>query len=1196
MENKPKKIVTGLYVTTIIGYVVVGFVLAFSLYLGVSFLFGVFNRANIDLTGVQFKDQESDITIFTEGGTAEVTLFSPDGILQERIAEDAANNNEENVKTAVYKVETIEITVQDDKGKVLNPNESPIKLPNMSEIHMGKPFTIEANKITGNGDEAGNIGGDCYLVAKVVDNEGKIYLTKNPLHVFVDVPIKKIKSVRAKPVVNTGTDVIVHDDTNTSFDAVKSNMYVDDQIELEIEVCPARALQPHTADKYLVVDSDSHVPPKSIRDTVSDSEIFNVGADNKIKFLKNVTSGSNQAFVTVYVNSIYSESDSSFVRQNRVIKFEKILTPKMKDFVMSFSSPFDEEASILNVDLHVPQTEPTLCLISSEFDVNDITNGNDNLTTYIDLLNKEKVVNLDVKISAGGSEDGVDYPRASFNTLYPQCLQSLVSGFNISPQSYFYDDDEGKVIASPDWIVNNVDLKSPIRIEKLALGSADTDPSVWFVYVERELEEKERANIIFKLRIDDDTDINKPWAVNVRTKPVNQTNVGWKNLVLDSEITFNESGNTTTYACAIEKDGDLATNVQNPISIPLKYKLDSDATYTRLIYLVKTHQGGGTGQIADYNLNYNSVGCMKVMAEPTSIYFGGDTYNMLVSTEVDGSLQYQLNPVGAGAVDIYPFIVKTNLNGEPIDWHYRVIENGEGVVKSEDLTNGINYDNHYIILPVSDLNNQKKYELDKLTVIITEELTGFKFYDSASFSENISTYYYDGSSPLFVLGNSSLALSQFADTAGFEFAGGVFSFADSGAVKYFQLSNWVNSLNSISISKGSITAEIGVVDVRGYSKSIVFKDNANSYSNNATIDISESVVGSNSLVDNLDIYYENAEKIRPYYKGTQSGKDDVYWHSSNIKTEYLLLDNSPTYVFEESTKEEDDRLWLTREQLMELYVNGSLALSDEDGEHTIEWEPGNSDGSGSGLLIDGELNQAKIELDDGFYVIDPDYGLYGPNGGLATVLRGRELNSNVTDKIQTKNGVIYSIDEEVLNMINTGTYKLYCVAFEDIDDLGPGKIAFMEINVNTLETNKKVQLDKYSVYNEDEEGDSWYCWFNSENLYQVNIAGVNVHTTLGLEVYLDLDLRAIGDELLQSNCASGNNITFDNINYVYVLQLKNGYELGTIDEQVCLLGTINLKVNVRRGTYVNESFRMVGEFEIPVQLRLILMEDSEGGE
>ena len=733
MDNKPKKIVTGLYFMTIVGYVTVGLVTLFSVYLGLSFLFGAFSQANKDLTGVQFKDQE--ITISTTGGTAEVTLFSPDGILQEQ-AEAAAKEQGKDVKQAVYRVSSIEIIIQDDMGNTIKEN-APIKLPSMSDIHMGVPFEITANVNPAEDDEGGNYGGDCYLVAKVVDTEGKIYITKNAAHVFVDVPITKIKTVRVVPLGDIGEDEFFQgpeydsNDNDKGVDKVTSVMYVDDKVKLEVEVSPARALSPHTALIYTDKRSDSYVAPKSMEFEFSDLSVFSsdvINFDTVFSFKKDF----DDSYINVKIPSVYGGEEYA----TRQIKFQQIQKPEVGGIDIDFDSNFVESAGeykneySLNVDMKVYYAEsmPAVAFVLQSIDLAQLDANDEAVEFYRTMLENNKVINLNIRVRAGTETK----PRASYNSLYPEILQSELDDLIVG----VYD------VYKVDSILTNELENTAITIDTVSLTE---NVKVYYVYVQREA----LSNEIVAVQFNDDSTEYSAFDVKINTVPIDRRETGWNNLFSD-EVAYSSTAQATTYSCEIIKNGDLEEDVtlDSRIEIALNTALPCNSTYTKLIYLVKASNGG--------NLNLNSVNCHKVKVMDGSIDYNMATYNMLYQDNGE----YKIIPVGGGIVDIYPFIVKTNAAGEPIDRNNNVItqENCRGAVNSSAATSP-SADYCYIILPIENGIDG----LNVLTMTITEKLTGFRFYNSLNFTEEIGDgkFIYDGNK-LYALGNSTLALQQYS--------------------------------------------------------------------------------------------------------------------------------------------------------------------------------------------------------------------------------------------------------------------------------------------------------------------------------------------------------------------------------------------------------------------------------------------------
>ena len=1191
-NNKPKKIVTGLYFLTILGYVAVGLLTVFSGYLLISYLFGAFNRPNIELSGLQFK--ETEITISKTAGTAEVTLVSPDGILQEQLSEQEENKDK---PKAVYNVADIEISLQDDKGRVFK-EKSPIQLPNKSDIHLGVPFTVQANL----DDDNFNIGGDCYLLATVTSTDDKVYSTRTALHIFVDVGIEKIDSIVVSPTINDGEDTIVQGDNgeDKSNNRVTSTMFLGDEVVLSVNVTPARALSPHTAQKYKNVDSVDYVKPKELSFDFSNKDYFSALDNSKIAFNQVVQENESNpnCYVTVKVNSWYDKANTT--SKTRTVFFNGIAEPTIGDF--DISGVVNEKE--LNVDLTVASKQkPVLAFIAKEATLPENfedTEKQNALSRYNELKSKNKVINLDVKVQNGS--------RKSFNALYPSSLQSNISSFDVTYSSIF-----PKGTSKPEWITKlaeNSELNCPIQIKKVLLGSTDVDPYVWFVYVTRESEPNETVKINFDYVSSVYTTINqgveeeseksyaKACSVLVNTTPVNQTDVGWANMFSTISALYDDG----KLNCEITKEDDTETVIDTtPIEFTLNSNLaNSTATYTRLIYLVKQDEV------------LNSVNCHKVKVDSQTINFNNENYSMLLQETDNNNTSFKIKPVGGGIVTIQPYLIKTNVYGEPIDPYYNVINKA---TKAVLYGNTASYSaNSYVIIPVSKRENSA-IQPDSLVITVTEKLTGFRFYDSIDFVEPVDKLVVDGSTKFFVLGNSSLALTAAMVKDNFKFYNGDSEYSADNYILYPNNSSEGRTYLTVKVDSGitnlsvkyepqNVSTQKDVKSVSGLeTKTIVFKVNG-TYFNNTAVALSETALDTGSISDNFQVYLENAYAVKPFYQAGSNG-DEVRWHSTNINVAYLLCEDYSLVDGGGGNIEQGNG------------TGGSEVNPDEGEENPENEDPeeGGTETEGISQLfaVDGESETPKtksyktykLASDKSFFLKDcisqwiagsvsqwkgDDYSEY--KSSLERILgikQGEGLSGiGVTDKVSLYNGMIYKIDDSVIDDLNgkSGTfYKLYCVAY-DMNGESLGNVAFLDISYVAMprEAEKTIELNSYTVDN------VTHCTFDINEVLLYNNVKTKLASDLDEHTQATFDVLFNGSEYFSSgNLTNGN--TFDLI--------MSGTRSGN-------MGTIKTKCTALRGVYVGNVFTAVKEtvegqsqpasFDIEITYKLHLQGQTSGSD
>lgn len=203
MTEKTESILNAM---TIIGAVLVGFILVVGVALGIMLAAGVFNQHFEPLTGLKFNQTEAQVILENKGviyltvtaNTAEVI----DGVV---VDDDTVDSD-------------IRLTVRNSRNVIDN---TIIDVP--SVVKKGVPFAVTA-KLASDGS---NKGGVCYISAETSD---MMYRVASPIEIKVDVPVNKVSL--------SATDAY----TGQSLDLEKTKFIYQDRAQLSVTVEPARSL------------------------------------------------------------------------------------------------------------------------------------------------------------------------------------------------------------------------------------------------------------------------------------------------------------------------------------------------------------------------------------------------------------------------------------------------------------------------------------------------------------------------------------------------------------------------------------------------------------------------------------------------------------------------------------------------------------------------------------------------------------------------------------------------------------------------------------------------------------------------------------------------------------------------------------------------------------------------------------------
>lgn len=189
---------------TILGMVLVGFILVVSVALGVMLAAGMFNEHYEPLAGLKFNKTEAQVIQETEGKIWLTVTANTAEIYDDVIIDDTVDS--EIILTVINSNNIIENNI--------------IEVP--SKVKKGVPFAVKA-KVA---DDGYNVGGICYIKAETSD---MMYRVAEPIEIRVDVPVEE--------VILHATDSY----TNNELELETTQFIYQDKAQLSVTVMPERS-------------------------------------------------------------------------------------------------------------------------------------------------------------------------------------------------------------------------------------------------------------------------------------------------------------------------------------------------------------------------------------------------------------------------------------------------------------------------------------------------------------------------------------------------------------------------------------------------------------------------------------------------------------------------------------------------------------------------------------------------------------------------------------------------------------------------------------------------------------------------------------------------------------------------------------------------------------------------------------------
>ncbi len=269
MNKKTEGFLSGM---TVVGLVLVSFVVFVSIALCIMLATGYFNKRTEPLVGLAFDTTET-VVIAENGGKINLTVLGLD----------------ETGETKYTVPADVKLTVRNTSNVA---DDTIISVPEI--IKTGEEFEVEAIL-----DELDNfnVGGTCYIYAETVD---QIYRVATPLKVCVDVPVSEVSITATNP------------NNNEPLDLETAKFIYDDRVQLKANVVPERA-------QYVYGDTTQKKTIRFTSDNTDNASVdFNTGLV-EVEYNPNyisdeeLTEPLDYASITVNVNTYASALETQMV-------------------------------------------------------------------------------------------------------------------------------------------------------------------------------------------------------------------------------------------------------------------------------------------------------------------------------------------------------------------------------------------------------------------------------------------------------------------------------------------------------------------------------------------------------------------------------------------------------------------------------------------------------------------------------------------------------------------------------------------------------------------------------------------------------------------------------------------------------------------------------------------------------------------
>jgi len=627
---------------TVIGLVLVSFIILVSVILGIMFLAGSFDKHYEPLAGLKFNDTKTQVIL--GDNTLKLTVTANTAV----VAEDGSIITDDTIDSK------IKLTVRNANNVIDN---SIIEVPEY--VQKGEEFEIKAKKDT----DGYNKGGICYISAETSDT---LYRVGKPLEVKVDVPVEEVY-IKAK----TGDSA-----SDTELDIENTQFIYLDTAQFDVDVVPARAI-------YLYGDKTQK---KTINFIPEDKTKADIGFTTGIMTVK--YKGDNVEIS----DKIETSTDSVKI----IAKVQKY-SDKNKDDIVSSSVTLKLYPLQLN---EIQIKNPDFDDLNDKFKIQLISGGEIKIsaeeTGVADIYNLQ--VHFEPSISSSSSAD-------------TDPLSYMIDRLKLGLEFTREDESRSSIIPALDIQTANLEYNGKLV-------------TYWTITPTRLLEKGETAYLTIDVNNSNTDAFKLTRAITVEEIRADAATFGYTSCTANIPIVGN------SVSLYITKDGETKIKGQSQELI-VKYSLgDTDKiSFTKIVYFVtngddntKTNRNEVNSEIISVNGNYQIV-------------------------DVDDSKsQFTINPQGAGNVTIYPYLVRTNKQGEPIDKDYKIITFDSAKVASNPekyvLANGfcaVNVENDMTSFTSGQYIVHQSFAA--LAVKVVERLSSFTFYtaqytDDGNWDEN----------------------------------------------------------------------------------------------------------------------------------------------------------------------------------------------------------------------------------------------------------------------------------------------------------------------------------------------------------------------------------------------------------------------------------------------------------------------------
>lgn len=557
---------------TIVGMVLVSFILVAGSALLIMFAAGMFNKHYDPLVGLKFSSTQSLVIEETEG---QVYLT---------VVANTAQIGEDGDITDNTMDTDIILTVRNSNDVIDN---TVIEVPRT--VKKGVPFAIKAKTL----EDGYNKGGISYIYAETSD---MMYRVAAPIAVMVDVPVESIKMVAKDP------------NSSKPIDLDTTKFIYEDLAQLDVEVTPARAqyIYGDTTQKKSVVYVSGN--PRNAEVNMN-TGLMNIEYNPAYTEEEPLTEPLDFVSITAKINKYGDNNEERQVTTtNRLGLF-----PVQLGQILIKNELYSGEEAVFSTQLF---SESNVLKVSAEE------------------TGLSDVVNLQIFLQPTIVKDSQDPNHTPLSDLSEFTLDFEVED-DVAPNYPALDISQkvathnGKSVFYWEIVPNRL-IESN---EKVYLVMNLLDRSESFA-VKREVQVQKT-----------DADVNTFYYTNA--SGVEITNVKLEITKYDDDEENNDYGT----GFAVNYTYSAAVSAENP---------NAEPSFKKVVTFASKPSDANVGD----NVNVNEVNSQIIVA---------NTENYQITSETQDGSGFVIEPRGAGAVAVTPYLVRTNRLGQPVDVNYNII-------------------------------------------------------------------------------------------------------------------------------------------------------------------------------------------------------------------------------------------------------------------------------------------------------------------------------------------------------------------------------------------------------------------------------------------------------------------------------------------------------------------------------------------